>query len=195
MFTISNPKTQVGIPVIDLEGIHNDPKTRKEIVDGVRNAADTWGFFQVINHGISTSVMEDMKEGARRFFEQDTEIKKTFYIRGVSRKFIYNSNFNLYKSRVANWRDTLVSSMAPHPPKPEELPEACRLLSEALGLKTKHLEEMGCGEGLSFISQYYPPSPEPELTLGTRNHSDNDFITVLLQGQIGGLQILHQNQW
>ncbi|KAJ4847559.1 hypothetical protein Tsubulata_015374, partial [Turnera subulata] len=213
-FSLIHLKLLVSIPVIDLEGIYNDPKTRKEIVDGVRDAAETWGFFQVINHGISTSVMEDMKEGALRFFEQDTEIKKTFYTRDVSRKFIYNSNFNLYKSRVANWRDTFVSSMAPHPPKPEELPEACRdimveyskqviklaitlfgLLSEALGLKTKHLEEMGCGEGLSFISQYYPPCPEPELTLGTRNHTDNDFITVLLQDQIGGLQILHQNQW
>ncbi|WMV47954.1 hypothetical protein MTR67_041339 [Solanum verrucosum] len=38
-------------------------------------------------------------------------------------------------------------------------------------------------------------TPQPELAIGTNKHSDNDFITVLLQDHIGGLQVLHQNQW
>ncbi|CAI0458108.1 unnamed protein product, partial [Linum tenue] len=37
--------------------------------------------------------------------------------------------------------------------------------------------------------------PQPELTLGACKHEDNDFITVLLQDHIGGLQVLHRNQW
>ncbi|KAI4351233.1 hypothetical protein L6164_005609 [Bauhinia variegata] len=104
--------------------------------------------------------------------------------------------------------------MAPHPPKPEELPAVCRdivieytektkalgvflleLISEALGLKPSRLEEMDCAENIWLVCHYYPPCPEPELTLGTTKHTDGDFITILLQDQIGGLQVLQENQW
>ncbi|XP_043811057.1 1-aminocyclopropane-1-carboxylate oxidase homolog [Manihot esculenta] len=39
-------------PVIDLGGIDQGSAFRKEIVDKVRNASETWGFFEVVNHGI-----------------------------------------------------------------------------------------------------------------------------------------------
>lgn len=38
-------------------------------------------------------------------------------------------------------------------------------LSEALGLKSDHLTGLDCAEGPLIISHYYPPCPEPELTI------------------------------
>ncbi|KAI4318002.1 hypothetical protein L6164_025816 [Bauhinia variegata] len=107
--------------------------------------------------------------------------------------------------------------MGPEPLDPQELPLVCRhyrdttmefskqahilgnalfeLLSEALGLSAGNLEGLDCGKGHCILFNYYPPCPEPELTMGTSRHSDPDFLTILLQDSIGGLQVLCQNQW
>ncbi|CAN4120496.1 unnamed protein product [Withania somnifera] len=209
-------ETQFIFPVIDLEGIGENPIKHKKIVDKVRDASETWGFFQVVNHGIPAFVLEAMLQGTQRFFEQDIEVKKQYYTRDSTKKVVHTSNFDLYSPSVpaANWRDSVFFSIAPNPPSPEEIPRPCReilmdyskhvmelgkslfeLLSEGLGLNPSHLNDIDCAEGLSVLGHYYPACPQPELTMGTSKHSDNDFITVLLQDHIGGLQVHHQNQW
>ncbi|CAL0326415.1 unnamed protein product [Lupinus luteus] len=213
--TDTSTKSNFTIPMIDLIGIHGDSSLREDVVTKLGYACEKWGFFQVINHGIPIHVLDEMIKGTCRFHEQDVKVRKEYYTRDPCKKVVYVSNFSLYHDPVANWKDTLGCVMAPHPPELEELPQVCRdivieysnevkslastlfeLLSEALGLNSFHLKEkLGCVEGMLLLCHYYPPCPEPELTLGNSKHTDNDFITILLQDQIGGLQVLHDNQW
>lgn len=69
------------------------------------------------------------------------------------------------------------------------------ILSEALGLDPNHLNEMDCSKGMLMLNHYYPPCPEPDLTLGATQHSDSSFLTVLLPDQIEGLQVNREGYW
>ena len=69
------------------------------------------------------------------------------------------------------------------------------LLSEALGLESNHLKATECDKGQMLACHYYPACPQPELTLGTGKHTDPVFLTILLQDQSGGLQVMCDNQW
>ncbi|XP_062112017.1 1-aminocyclopropane-1-carboxylate oxidase homolog [Humulus lupulus] len=89
----------ISIPVIDLEGLDKDDVRRKKIVEKIGKASESSGFFQIINHGIPESVLEEMKEGVRRFFDQETEVKKELYTRDYSnpQKFQQQKNNNKKK--------------------------------------------------------------------------------------------------
>ncbi|XP_074281797.1 1-aminocyclopropane-1-carboxylate oxidase homolog 1-like [Silene latifolia] len=203
------------IPVISLQGIDNKDVC-DEIVKQVLYASEKWGFFQVVDHGIPFQVLEKMLQGNKMFHELDVEVKKVFYSRDLMKSVSYGVNYDLYNSRVANWRDTVaIVNSYPGFFDPSDIPKLCRdammdyieqilklsdilleLLSMGLGLEPSYLkEEMECNKGWYLVNHYYPPCPAPELTLATSKHSDPAFLTILLQDQIGGLQVLYENQW
>ncbi|KAH7577653.1 hypothetical protein JRO89_XS01G0281100 [Xanthoceras sorbifolium] len=201
------------IPLIDLGGFESCRTT--EIVDKIRQASETWGFFQLINHGVPVSVMEEMLEGVRGFHEQPKEVKMEMYSRDTKKLVRYFTNGNLLVSpEPANWRDTIAFNFQDGQLDPELFPQVCRktvseymkhmielrtilsaLLSEALGLSSDYLASLECMETESLVCHYYPPCPEPDLTLGATKHKDPSFLTILLQDSIGGLQVLHRNHW
>ncbi|KAJ8431821.1 hypothetical protein Cgig2_027566 [Carnegiea gigantea] len=205
----------LAIPIVDLAHARQCSSHGEEIIRRVIWASDKWGFFQVVNHGVPLEILDEVIEGVRMFHEQDVDAKKEFYTRDRSRQVRFNCNRDLYESTAANWRDTLcVNPVFGSELDPELLPPICRevilgfvnhvirlgdllleLLSVGLGLEPNHLREMDCTKTWSLVGHYYPACPEPDLTLGTSKHSDPSFLTILLQDQIGGLQVLHQNQW
>ena len=67
--------THLHIPVIDLKDIHERGAQREQVVEEIKRVSETLGLFQIVNHGISEDVMDDMIKGIRRFHEQPTEVK------------------------------------------------------------------------------------------------------------------------
>ncbi|KAM0030525.1 putative non-hem dioxygenase domain, isopenicillin N synthase [Helianthus debilis subsp. tardiflorus] len=163
---LNTQQPELTLPTIGLQGIDEDPIRRKDVIEKMKDALESWGFFQLVNHGIPINILEDMKKGVMDFHEQDSEVKKQWYTRDSTSRVLYYSNFDLCTSSVTNWRDTFYCTMAPNPPQPHELPPPCReilleysrhvmklgiclfgLISEAIGLDPNHLVDIGCADG------------------------------------------------
>ncbi|KAK3407185.1 hypothetical protein EUGRSUZ_K03278 [Eucalyptus grandis] len=205
--------TDLKVPIIDMMGCQ-DSRLRRDVVDDLRRASETWGFFQIINHGIPVDVMDGVLEAVKQFHEQPEGVKGEWYSRDDARKFRYYSNGDLFLSKAATWKDTLLFDFPFGEPDREAVPLLFRepvfeyekhveklkrslseLLSEALGLDSGYLGDIECMDSKRIVSRYYPTCPQPELTLGTINHSDATYLTLLLQNHHGGLQVRHQDQW
>ncbi|KAJ9563966.1 hypothetical protein OSB04_009126 [Centaurea solstitialis] len=194
-------RPRLTVPVIDLSG------ERSTVVEEIRRSASTLGFFQVVNHGISPSLIDSAVNGVKKFYEQSTDYKMKFYHREEGTKgTAYSTNFDLYQSRAASWRDTLQVRTAPVEPQWDAVPEMCRvaladwdkavvglgeelmsILSEGLGVKSDRLKELSCLDARKMVCHYYPRCPQPELTVGLTAHTDPGVLTVLVQNEVGGL--------
>lgn len=118
------------IPVIDLRGYDDDNGgvRRREIVDELRSAAEKWGFFQMVNHGIPKAALEGVLQGVRRFHELPNEEKSKWYGRKPTKAVNFFSNGYLQLSPApADWRDSLACNIqAEKTLDPKELPPVCR---------------------------------------------------------------------
>ncbi|RVX12424.1 1-aminocyclopropane-1-carboxylate oxidase-like 3 [Vitis vinifera] len=174
-FKSSNPSGSHSIPVISLSG------DRSSVVDQIRRASAEFGFFQIINHGISTDVLDRTVAAIRAFNEQPTEVKAQYYRRdigtGVASRL--TSTCITPRRRAGETRFRGVDGM----------------MCEGLGLDAGRLKELTCLEGRIMASHYYPYCPEPELTMGLTSHTDPGVLTVVLQNQVGGLQVKHDGAW
>ncbi|KAJ1273367.1 hypothetical protein BS78_06G274500 [Paspalum vaginatum] len=65
-------------PVINLGHLSLDSVTRSHVVNDITKACRDLGYFQVINHGISQSVMDCAVKAASDFFQLPSEIKEEF---------------------------------------------------------------------------------------------------------------------
>lgn len=67
------------------------------------------------------------------------------------------------------------------------------VIGEGLGLEEGYLEEISQVQLL--VGNYYPACPDPSLTLGLLKHCDPSLITILLQQDVCGLQVLNDGKW
>ncbi|KAK1429067.1 hypothetical protein QVD17_11266 [Tagetes erecta] len=193
------------IPLIDLSRC-DDPK----VAEAVCNAAQKWGFFQIVNHGVPIHVLRDVKDATRRFFDLPAEEKMKYSKeRSVTNNVRCGTSFTPEAEKALEWKDYLSLLFVSEDEATSLWPQVCR--NEALeymkssenvvkkllkilmnGLNIKEIDEtkesmlMG-SRRINF--NYYPICPNPELTIGVGRHSDVSTLTVLLQDDIGGLYV------
>ncbi|KAK9168123.1 hypothetical protein Syun_000263 [Stephania yunnanensis] len=207
------------IPLIDLSGF-DDEALRGGIFDAVGKACKEWGFFQVVNHGVSPRLMRAVKAAWREFFHSPQEVKEE-YANSPNTYEGYGSRLGVKKGAVLDWSDYFFLHYRPHSLKDHKKwpanPSSCReeteeynkevvnlcgkimkMLSVTLGLGEKYLQDCFGGEdiGACLRVNYYPKCPQPDLTLGISPHSDPGGITVLLpDDNVSGLQVRKGDSW
>ncbi|KAL0425883.1 UNVERIFIED_CONTAM: protein DOWNY MILDEW RESISTANCE 6 [Sesamum radiatum] len=201
------------VPIIDL-GCGDRSLITKQIGDACRE----YGFFQVINHGVSKEMVDKILGVAHEFFSLPVEEKMKLYSDDPSKTMRLSTSFNVKKETVHNWRDYLrlhcypLDKYAPEwPSNPSSFKDIVssycmevrqlgfrlqEAISESLGLDKDSLKNVLGEQGQHMATNYYPACPEPELTYGLPAHTDPNALTILLQDlQVAGLQVLKDGKW
>ncbi|KAH1084054.1 hypothetical protein J1N35_023815 [Gossypium stocksii] len=194
-------------PPIDLSRL--DGPGRDEVAVEIVRAAETLGFFQVINHGVPVDLLESLKDTANKFFGLPPE-QKAVYRSEVSPTPLvkYGTSFVPEKEKALEWKDYIslqyVNDAEALQHWPIEIRDvALEYLRTSIKMVRKLLEVLMVNLGMKLVDpkidalidkkmvnmNFYPTCPNPNLTVGVGRHSDMGTLTVLLQDGIGGLYV------
>ncbi|PQM37246.1 protein SRG1-like [Prunus yedoensis var. nudiflora] len=199
------------IPVIDMSKLFSEEFMQSEL-EKLHLASKDWGFFQLINHEVSESLVESVKSGIQEFFNLPVDEKKQFQqqggdIEGLGQAFVMSEEQKL------DWADMFYMITLPtHLRKPYLFPKLplpfrdnlevysaelqnlakkiLNFMANALGMDANDMKEL-FEQGLQQMRMnYYPPCQQPEFVIGFNLHSDAVGLTILLQvNEMEGLQI------
>ncbi|KAE8728850.1 1-aminocyclopropane-1-carboxylate oxidase 3 [Hibiscus syriacus] len=204
---------ELTFPVVDLSKIDGDE--RGATMDVIKDACENWGFFELMNHGISHELMDTVekhtKEHYKKCMEQrfkemvaskgldqvaqteinDMDWESTFFLRHLPK-----TNVN----EISDLEDDYRVVMKQFAVELEKLAEKLLdLLCENLGLEQGYLKKVFYGsKGPNFGTKVsnYPPCPKPDLIKGLRAHTDAGGIILLFQDdKVSGLQLLKDGNW
>ncbi|KAF9612022.1 hypothetical protein IFM89_037305 [Coptis chinensis] len=199
-------------PIINMENLNGDKRaTTMEII---KDACENWGFFELVNHGISHELMDKLekltKQHYKRCMEQrfkdlvasgalegvETELSDMDWESTFSVRHLPESNIYEVPDLDNEYRKTMKEFALELEKLAEQLLD---LLCENLGLEKGYLKKALCGsKGPTFGTKVgnYPPCPRPELVKGLRAHTDAGGIILLFQDDtVSGLQLLKDGQW
>ncbi|KAL3376964.1 hypothetical protein AABB24_003406 [Solanum stoloniferum] len=128
-------------PVIDMKKLLEIKNDDTEL-NRFHLACKEWGFFQLVNHGVSSSLMEKVKTEIRAFFDLPMEEKKKFEqedgdVEGYGQAFVVSEEQKL------DWSDILYMITLPtHLRKPHLFPKLPTSLRDALEQYSTALKEL-----------------------------------------------------
>lgn len=199
-------------PIVNMLKLNGEE--RSTTMNLINDACENWGFFEIVNHGISTELLDTVEKMTKdhynkcmeeRFKEmvaskgleavqseiEDLDWESTFYIRHLPESNI---------SEVPDLEDDYRKVMKEFAKELENLAEnILDIFCENLGLEKGYLKKAFYGlKGPTFGTKAsnYPPCPKPDLIKGLRAHTDAGGVILLFQDdKVSGLQLLKDEKW
>ncbi|KAE9600907.1 hypothetical protein Lal_00011230 [Lupinus albus] len=218
----SSNDEDINIPIIDMQNLYGgDERLREAALRRMSEACREWGFFQVVNHGVSHELIKSVREAWLEFFNQPIEVKEV-YANLPNTYEGYGSRLGVKKGAILDWSDYFFLHYMPSSLKDQSkwpsFPTSLRntiddyskevvklggkileLMSLNLGLSQDYLLNAFGGEsglGACLRVNFYPKCPQPDLTLGLSSHSDPGGMTLLLpDDSVSGLQVRKGEDW
>ncbi|KAK6232441.1 hypothetical protein SCA6_002514 [Theobroma cacao] len=176
-FTAPSPP----IPTIDMARLVSGDDDNDLELEKLHSTCKDWGIFQLVNHGVSSSLLDKLKHEVEEFYRLPLEEKMKYKMRA--------GDWEGYGCRSReggklDWVDSLNIITNPvHRRRPHLFPELPSSLRGDDGIQAVRLA-------------YYPPCPKPELVMGLFPHSDITLINILHQvNGVDGLQIKKDGLW
>ena len=217
------------VPVIDISDLANGVgESGNRSIDEIASAARTWGFFQVVNHGISGELIDQVRVQMGRFFALPVAIKEEI-MRTRDNPWGYYNNELTKNQRdkkevfdyTSDGTDPIYSAVNQWPDFDPEFRivmesyrDACERLSlklleafcHGLNLPPDYLNDNFEAHHTGFIRLNYYPVKDPMqgrgdvgslsgADMGVHHHTDAGALTVLLQDEVGGLQVHNNGYW
>ncbi|KAJ0984785.1 hypothetical protein J5N97_003141 [Dioscorea zingiberensis] len=208
------PTSPVPVPVVHLG--HSDETAE------IKAALQSWGMFQVIDHGLPSSFLDEVRDIARTFFKLPIEEKQKYsnLIDGEFKYEGYGNDNIIAEGQILDWTDRLYLLVQPEDERKLELwpvnPSSFRDVLHEYTIKTRKLVDdilkvvaKSLELDKDFFSShfrerstifarfnYYPSCSRPDLVFGLKPHSDATLITVILPDKdVEGLQVMKDGKW
>ncbi|XVF87237.1 hypothetical protein PTKIN_Ptkin18bG0102700 [Pterospermum kingtungense] len=212
----ADPSMPVIAPTIDMAQLVSGADEYDVELEKLHSTCKDWGLFQLVNHGVSSSVLERLKHEVEEFFKLPLEEKMKYKVREGEAEGYGNIAREAGK---LDWSDRLYIITNPiHRRQPHlfpELPSSLRntlesyflelqmlatklfcLMAKALKIDNKEMIEYFDDGMQSVRMTYYPPCPKPEVVMGMTPHSDGSLLTILHQvNGVNGLEINKDGVW
>ncbi|KAI3460556.1 hypothetical protein Pfo_017219 [Paulownia fortunei] len=207
----------MAIPVIDFSKL--DGEERAKTLAQIANCCEEWGFFQLINHGISEELLERVKKVASDCYKMEREpgFKNSKPVQLLHELIEKKSD---EKVENVDWEDVFLLSDENDDQWPSKTPGFKETMKEyraelkKLAIKVMEVMDENLGLPKGYINKafnggedtdaaffgtkvsHYPPCPHPEKVNGLRAHTDAGGVILLFQDdEVKGLQILKDGVW
>ncbi|KAF7852021.1 hypothetical protein BT93_L1115 [Corymbia citriodora subsp. variegata] len=203
-------------PIIDMGKFSSNQTVGDQELQKLHGACKDMGLFQLVNHGIGPSLLEDLRHEIDEFFKLPLSEKMKFGIRSgevegygnvmrSEEKLDWGDRFFMVVNPVAKRRPhlfpelplSLRNTLDTYIKETQKLGmQLLALISKCLDIEMNEMKELFEDGFQTMRMTYYPPCPQPELVIGMRPHSDATGITILNQTNgVHGLQIKKDGVW
>ncbi|XP_008809847.3 gibberellin 2-beta-dioxygenase 8-like [Phoenix dactylifera] len=198
------------LPLIDLSRLNGESEAEQCKRD-IMAAASEWGFFQLGNHGVSSSLLDRIRELQANVFRLPFEKKASEKVMDLSPENYRWGTPRPISLRQLSWSEAYHIPLTPATSVTktstrhimEEFSTAMSwlahllagILAEGMGHDGTYITE-NCTCDSSYLRlNRYPPCPVKDRVFGLVPHTDTSFLTIVRQDQVGGLQLMKDGRW